>query len=127
MKVLSALFVFLLCSGCRSWRDHRQHAQFERFRAEALAKIDQPACFARGGHIEYVGMDGMPACAVPFADAGKLCSDTSECLGKCLVEITTTMDVGSTGIGHCQRVDIAPTGCWSEVQGGKILQALCAD
>lgn len=39
-------------------------------------------CTAQGGHWQRVCLMGSLACVVPYADAGKACTDGSECAGK---------------------------------------------
>ncbi len=101
-------------------------AEVERYRAEALAKIDQPACVARGGRIRSFGMFGTPVCAVPFADGGKPCSDSSECLGKCVLGLESDVPVGPARTGECQ-LDDHLDGCWAEIRSGVVGEGLCVD
>ena len=70
MRLLGVVLVVILCAGCQSWRDRQMESRHDRARAAALAKIDQPACQAKGGHIRSVGMFGTPVCVVPFPDGG---------------------------------------------------------
>ena len=74
-------------------------------------------------------MFGIPACVVPYADAGEACTDSSECEGRCLVDLTNTdanPAVGSSATGICEA-DTDPCGCWYEVLDGTTQQGLCAD
>jgi hypothetical protein len=121
---LSAVILFVvLCAGCQSWHDRRMTSRLDQHRAAALASIDQPACQAKGGHIRSVGMFGSPVCAIPFADAGSSCSDTSDCSGKCLV-YDSDLPVGASSGGQCQRDDHLD-GCWSEIVNGKVMGGGC--
>ncbi|MET0546009.1 MAG: hypothetical protein ABWZ40_06840, partial [Caulobacterales bacterium] len=48
---------------------------------------DVAACNAKGGGLQHVCLMGKIACVVTFADAGKACTDGSQCESKrCLVE-----------------------------------------
>jgi hypothetical protein len=96
--------ILALCAGCESFRDARMHAGAERARAEALARIDQPACRAKGGQVSARGMFGLPTCVVPFADAGKACSNKIDCDGRCLAG-ESDLPIGTAATGQCQRDD----------------------
>ena len=97
----------------------------EQYRADALSQIDQRACLARGGAIRGVGMFAMPACVIPFADAGKSCSDMSECLGKCIV-YNGDLPEGAPSTGTCQHDDHLD-GCWAEIVDGRIGRGWCVE
>jgi hypothetical protein len=125
MRLLGVVLVVVLCAGCQSWRDSQMESRLDRDRAAALAKIDQPACQAKGGHIRSVGMFGTPVCAIPFVDGGKSCSDKSDCSGKCLI-YNSDLPVGASSSGQCQRDDHID-GCWSEIVNGKIMGGWCVD
>lgn len=68
------------------------------------AKADR--CAADGGEYERRGMLGQYSCAVPFADAGKVCTKASDCIGQCRVEN------GEATTGTCQATT-DPFGCYS--------------
>lgn len=120
---LIVLLALLACTSCESLRDHWMEAEVKRDRAKALAKIDQPACLAKGGHIGYYGMFGTPVCAIAFADAGKTCSDKADCQGRCLVE-NSELEVGSAASGKCEADDHTD-GCYAEVRQGKVGGGMC--
>ena len=63
-------------------------------------------------------------CVMPYADAGKTCTDNSDCSGDCLV--TGIVPTGSATSGTCQR-DSDRFGCHQEVVGGMGQAALCID
>jgi hypothetical protein len=44
------------------------------------------ACAAKGGSIQPVGKAQIPVCVTPYADAGKACTDKSQCQGACVLE-----------------------------------------
>lgn len=68
------------------------------------ARADE--CTAKGGDYARRGMLGRYSCAVPFADAGKVCTKASDCLGQCRVE-----DNEAT-TGTCQKTN-DPFGCYT--------------
>ncbi|MBB4131797.1 hypothetical protein GGR62_002600 [Xanthomonas campestris] len=63
-------------------------------------------------------------CVVPYADAGKACTDNSDCSGDCLA--TSIVPTGTATSGTCQR-DSDRFGCRQEVVGGLGQAALCID
>jgi hypothetical protein len=83
------------------------------------------ACTSAGGRVERRGRVGAELCVKPFADAGKACTDTSQCQGKCVGTVEQTAMVGSVA-GQCQADD-ALFGCYSEIRNGKAVNAICVD
>jgi hypothetical protein len=87
--------------------------------------VDSAQCKADGGTVQGVGLFATPACVVPFADAGKVCSDGSECLGMC--KAAPDGVVGQAATGYCQRDDHDIFGCYDEVEGGIVVGGMCLD
>ncbi|MGX2087552.1 hypothetical protein [Xanthomonas axonopodis] len=90
----------------------------------AQTSADAAACTAKGGQLRPVGRMQIPRCIVPYADAGKTCTDNSDCSGDCLA--TNIVPTGAAATGTCQR-DSDRFGCRQEVVGGKGQAALCID
>jgi putative hemolysin len=90
----------------------------------AQASADATACTAKGGQLRPVGRMQIPRCIVPYADAGKTCTDNADCSGDCLA--TSIVPTGTATTGTCQR-DSDRFGCRQEVVGGKGQAALCID
>jgi len=103
----------------------------------SAAPSEVSLCEAKGGHMEKRGMMQSSMCVVPYADAGKTCSDSSQCLGKCLLnadngsaerksdfERATTSATPVTG--SCEADD-RTFGCIAEVKNGAVDVALCID
>ena len=88
--------------------------------AENLAS----ACVAKGGSIQPVGKAQIPTCVIPYADAGKVCTDKNQCEGSCILEgnIETTGAVAGT----CQKTN-SLFGCYARVVNGKSTGAICVD
>jgi hypothetical protein len=124
-RMLLALIAATLMSGCSAWSDWRMQKGVERSRAEALAKIDQDQCRAEGGLVRGVGMFGTPACVKPFADAGKVCSDKSECVGLC--KAPEEAEIGSPSNGACQKDTHDFYGCYDEIRQGMVVGGVCFD
>ncbi|RBB25261.1 hypothetical protein BRN16_14640, partial [Xanthomonas oryzae pv. oryzae] len=78
----------------------------------------------KGGQLRPVGRLQIPRCIVPYADAGKTCSDNADCSGDCLA--TSIVPTGAAATGTCQR-DSDRFGSRQEVVGGKGQAALCID
>ena len=121
--IIVLIAVYLIC-GCSSLRDWRIQRYVERSRVAALAKIDQEQCKAEGGFIRGVGMFGIPACVKPYPDAGKRCSDSSECQGMCKAPDSAV--VGSSSTGSCQAEN-NEVGCYSEIETGTVIARMCID
>ena len=124
-RALIVLIAVSIMCGCSSWHDWRMQRSVERSRTAALAKIDQEQCRAEGGAVRGVGMFGTPACVKPFADAGKVCSDKSECQGLCKAPENSV--VGSRSTGTCQKDTHDIYGCYNEVKQGAVVAGMCFD
>lgn len=97
----------------------------------APAKVDWQAaqnpeqCGAIGGEWRPICMLGKPACVVAYKDAGKACSDSSECSGQC-VTASTGAPPEQPATGVCTP-NSDPCGCFQLVENGKAGYPLCAD
>lgn len=83
------------------------------------------ACAKAGGEVRRVCMMGVPMCVVTFADAGKACSDSAECSGRCLVKEAGAQPM-QPAKGQCAATN-DPCGCFQTVEKGLAQYALCAD
>ena len=97
---------------------------------EVAAKVDWQAadsaekCATISGNWRPICMRGMPACVVTFKDAGKSCSDSSECSGRCIAKGGAQPGTETRGICTTKS---DPCGCFQLVTKGKADYALCAD
>ena len=77
-------------------------------------------------------MFAVATCVKRFADAGKVCRNTSECLGGCVVELGIAENrdkeyvVGQAAEGQCARQSVLGS-CVATIDGGKVKQADCVD
>lgn len=96
--------------------------------ATAQPKPDTPeACAKNGGTYRRVCLMGTWSCVMPYADAGKPCSDKKQCQGQCRYEGTgETPPAGTAVAGACQRTT-DPCGCFGIVADGKLESMLCVD
>lgn len=130
-KFVVFIAVAISLTGCETWSDFQHRRDLAERRATALEEIDVAACEEAGGTVTSVCMFGMPQCVTPFADAGKTCSDSSECQGRCLFDDQGLGNrpgpvVGESALGNCEA-DSNPCGCWWEIADGKVQQGICAD
>jgi len=84
----------------------------------------QTACASYGGEWRPVCRMQKPACVISFKDAGKSCSDSSECSGRCTTAMGATP--GTAVKGTC-TANSDPCGCFQLVVNGKADHSLCAD
>ena len=92
--------------------------------ATPSAQTAEASCAARGGHIQPVGRMGLPTCVVPYADAGKACTDKAQCLGACILE--GNLEATANVVGACQKTNVQ-FGCFAKVVNGKAQNAICVD
>lgn len=91
-----------------------------------VAEKDRIACVARGGKIKPVCRSGRLMCVAAYKDAGKACTDNSQCVSnKCVAE-PAAGPIGSETEGKC-KVTNDPCGCTTLVKNGKRTSTLCVD
>ncbi len=84
------------------------------------------ACAARGGRIERVGRAQTEQCVIAYADAGRPCSDGSECrAGRCLGPVDAAEQSGAVA-GQCQPTN-SQFGCYTTIVNGRPQAAICVD
>ena len=81
-------------------------------------------CSTAGGEWKKVGLAGSLACVLKTKDAGKSCTDSSQCEERCLA-MPDPAD-STKVVGQCQ-VDNQPFGCFAEMENGVAGPALCID
>ena len=76
------------------------------------------------------GLSGNEMCALPFADAGKVCRGSKDCLGACLLDEKQRAGkrVGpkTQVVGKCQPTNY-PFGCSTTVEKGRVQSSMCVD
>ncbi|MGR4865218.1 hypothetical protein [Caulobacter sp. LARHSG274] len=88
------------------------------------AQSEAATCATRGGTLQPVGRLQRPTCVVPFADAGKTCSDKADCQGACIAEGNLQAQGATTG--QCQKTNVQ-FGCYARIVDGKATAAICVD
>lgn len=90
------------------------------------ATPDVAACAAKGGTVRPVCRMQKPACVIAYADAGKTCSDKSDCQGRCLYRGEAPADPATAVTGQCQA-NSDPCGCFTTVVKGHVGPGMCVD
>ncbi len=96
-----------------------------------VEKTNQTVCESSGGIWGYIGE--REGCNHKTSDAGKICSDNSQCQGDCIADPSDTrvkkLDSDDTLYlnGTCSKSRITAGGCISFVENGKVEPAVCID
>lgn len=90
-----------------------------------LSPAQAVACHKQGGEIKQVCMMGQQMCVLPYADAGKECSGSKDCLGTCR-NVGDALEIGIKAKGQCS-VNSNPCGCFQQVENGRAEPAICID
>ena len=108
---------FLVCTALFTWdslaADHVKPIKPEH-------PWTKQACNAKGGQWEWFPIGRFYFCAIKTSDAGKACSDDSECQGDCI-----PAERGSKLPGVCEPVAGVPGGCPEHLVHGTIISEPC--
>ncbi len=115
MRRLAALIAVLALAACAPMGEGPTTAP----------PVDAAACVANGGVVKKVCRMQRPACIFAYSDAGKTCTDSSQCKGRCVIE-DEFPEVGAKAIGVCER-DNDLCGCSAEVIDGRATAGRCVD
>ena len=91
---------------------------------KAVPADNPAACATPGGDWQPICMMGKPACVITYKDAGKACTDGSQCSGNCVT--TSSLEPEKPAQGVCTTTS-DPCGCKQFVENGKASYPLCAD
>lgn len=95
--------------------------------AQPSAEQQESDCKAKGGILQPVCRLGRVTCIVKFSDAGKACTDGSQCESqKCLADVTGPRDPNAPVSGQCKATN-DPCGCSTPVEDGKLGVGVCID
>lgn len=84
-------------------------------------------CMEKGGRMHQLGRMQSMQCVVPYADAGKRCTDSDQCVGQCRIEnAAASAAAGASAVGQCQA-DSNPFGCYTTVENGRAQATICVD
>ncbi len=91
------------------------------------------SCQIQGGKWGRIGIALDESCNFPTSDSGKECSDSDECEGDCLAELSneerrkiTYNDEIIYTMGKCARMQ-RMAGCMARVKEGKVDSIICDD
>jgi len=92
---------------------------------------DKESCEVLGGKWGRIGLSLEEGCNLPPSDAGKECSDSDECEGSCIAELSEEeWENAIHGVvytkGKCTAWKIT-VGCRDFVENGKVEGILCVD
>ena len=116
-RIVLALAAFLTLTACADEPATVADAPREEPTLENCARL--------GGYVQRVGLLGREACVVTYKDAGKACTDGSQCEGDCWGE-ARPFAPGEPAKGTCQPTNM-PFGCNSRVNNGVASPVLCVD
>jgi len=89
-----------------------------------VAEATEASCAARGGALQPVGRMQRQTCVIPYADAGKVCSDKADCQGSCIADGNAESQAATAG--QCQKTNVQ-FGCYAKIVGGKSTGTICVD
>ena len=100
--------------------------------AVAERELELAQCRTKGGELREGVATEKPVCVIPYPDAGKVCSDSSQCTGTCRItgdEIRAKKVVPgvATVKGTCQRDKFDIGGCYAKVTKGMLGVVVCMD
>lgn len=104
----------------------------EADRAMAELALELAQCQAKGGELRVVDTIGKPACVIPYPDAGKVCSDSSQCTGTCRItgdeSRAKQIKPGAVSVkGTCQKDKFDLGGCYAKLSKGMMGVIVCMD
>lgn len=121
MRRFLILLGLVALSGCMSAAER----DAERAAAQTVkAAQEDTACYAAGGNVRRVCRSQRYMCVMPYKDAGTVCSDSSQCEGRCVGD-PDEAPTGGQMAGRCEA-DNDPCGCTIEIIAG-VARTLCVD
>jgi hypothetical protein len=115
-------FVSALLSGCAAVEHER--LDFVEYDNGGPVAATEELCVAAQGSWGPAGILGEPMCHFVPTDAGKACTDSTQCESKCVSATRVRYLARVTGVCHDSFL---PFGCLQRVHAGKAGQALCID
>ena len=86
---------------------------------------NQEECTARGGRWGRFGLREIDQCDMPSSDAGKCCTDSSECQSSCVTK--DNVQSGKRAVGKCFERTLTLGTCLNYVEKGKAKGVICED
>lgn len=116
MRILLSAFALLALAACAPMTEGPTTAP----------TVDIAACTANGGEVKPICRMQKPACIFTYKDAGKACTDSDQCEGRCVAADGAMPEGGATVAGVCET-DNDVCGCSAEIVGGKAVAGRCVD
>lgn len=96
-----------------------------------LSDVERNACIAKGGSVATFGLLNGEGCVLPMKDAGKLCTDGSQCDGgTCFLDDRKpgfkAPSRGQKVVGQCAATNFT-FGCGWRVHEGQTSVPMCVD
>lgn len=126
--ILVAFGMLTACAHLSADEDAEpQSVDYERiqFAGSVATPGERDMCEAVGGEVRPDGLAGSEQCIQTMPDAGKACTDSSECLAECKV-VGEFVDFNVAAVGQCSQND-SPFGCFQTVEDGLATPAICVD
>ena len=125
------VIVFVIIAGITIYSYTKQIEQPPTKQNITTTPTDKESCEALGGIWGRVGLSLNEECNLPTSDAGKECSDSDDCEGSCIAELSKEdQDKARQGVvytkGKCTAWKIT-LGCQAFVEDGKVRGILCVD
>ena len=124
MKLIAMLMIaFSLLVGCAPNPYARQLDSIPLAK-KPVVPTSEAACIAAGQYWTQQGLPGgSKSCAVKTHDSRKICTDSAQCEGSCLV--SDDQPVGAKAIGSCSDW-FGTFGCHKFMRNG-VVDSICAD
>jgi len=124
------LFLIFLLLGIFAFSFYRIKCQSLKT-YPAVVEENKESCEAKGGKWEIVGAWQKEQCNLPTLDGGKDCSDSQDCEGKCIADLSEEekREVYLRPIkkkGRCTSWKIV-VGCFNFVEKGEVTPQRCVD
>jgi len=116
MRIILSAFALLALAACAPMTEGPATAP----------TVDIAACTANGGEVKPICRMQKPACIFTYKDAGKACTDSEQCEGRCVAADGAMPEGGAVVAGVCE-VDNDVCGCSTEIVGGKAQAGRCVD
>lgn len=126
MKMFWALVCALMLTACNATGVTAENNDKPPVKTETPATPKTASdCAVAGGIWQRVGKAQMFACVLNTKDAGKSCTDSSQCESACIVK-GTKVQPGQPAVGQCHSNNML-FGCRTYVKDGKAEHTLCVD
>lgn len=99
-------------------------------RSQKLTEVERQRCLAADGYVAIMGLSGNEGCVHRMPDAGKSCTDGSQCKAGCYLDRSRPgvqhPRSRATVTGVCAATDYG-FGCRTAVKDGRAMPGMCAD